>query len=136
MFKVDFADVALATDLGDVEPCRIEVLQRIQYVGGTRVVCHEAPAKFLHLLGTVLAEAPVSGGQAGGPSSANAMGAGELFLVLFPWLGDAFEKKHWLAAPSAHDGEAVHTGADPNDVQHVSDEVLEHAMASLHAARV
>ena len=41
------------------------------------------------------------------------MGAAEDLLVLFP---------------------AEHTGADPSDFQHVSDEVLENAMASIHAA--
>ena len=43
--------------------------------------------------------------------------------VLHPWLGDAFDKKHGFEAPSAEGGEAEHTGADPNDVQHVSDEM-------------
>ena len=38
-------------------------------------------------------------------------GADEDLLVLFPWLGDAFDKKHGLEASSALDGEAVHTGA-------------------------
>ena len=33
-------------------------------------------------------------------------------------------------------GEVVHIGADPSDFQHLSYEVLEHAMASLHGARV
>ena len=51
LFKVNFADTALASDFGDVEPCRIEVLQPIQYVGGTRVVCREPPIGFLAFLG-------------------------------------------------------------------------------------
>ena len=74
-------------------------------------------------------------GQAGGPSSARATGAGKDLQVLFPWLGDAFDKKHGFEAPIDHGGEAEHTGADPSDVQHESD-VLEDAMAGLHAARV
>ena len=56
--------------------------------------------------------------------------------VLFPWLGDACDKKHGREAPSAHDGEAEHTGVNPSDLQHVSDKVLEETIASLHAARV
>ena len=71
IFKANFADVVLASDYCDVEPCRIELLKRIQCVGGTRVVC---------LLGRVLADALVTRGQAGGPSSAKAMGASEELL--------------------------------------------------------
>ena len=127
--------MALASDLGDVEPCRIDVLQRIQYVGGTRVVCRELAVDFLHSFGTVLAD-PVTLGQAGGPSCAKAMGAGEDLLVLFPCMGGAFDQKHGFEAPSVHDGEAELTVADPSDLQHVSDEVLEDSMASLPAARV
>ena len=64
------------------------------------------------------------------------MGAGDDLLGLFPWLGDAFDNRNRFEASSAHDGEAEHTGADPTDLQHVSDEVLEDAMGRLHAARV
>ena len=64
------------------------------------------------------------------------MGVGEDLLVLFPSLGDAFDKQHGFPAPSAHDGEAEHSGADPSDIQHVSDGVLGDAMASLRAVRV
>ena len=63
------------------------------------------------------------------------MGAGEDLLVLFPWLGDAFDRKHRFEAPSARDDEAEHTGADHRDLQHVSAEVVEDAMTSFHAAR-
>ena len=41
-----------------------------------------------------------------------------------------------LTAPSAQDGKVMHNGADPSNLQHVSGEVQEHAMGSLHAARV
>ena len=51
--QFNFEDVALASDPGDVELCRIEALQRIQYVGGTRVVCRDPAVDFLHFLGTV-----------------------------------------------------------------------------------
>ena len=112
IFKVNFADMALASDLGDVEPCRIEVLQRIQYVGGTRLVRREPAVDFLHFLGTVPANGPVTRGPTGGPSSAKEMRAGEDLLVLFPWLRDAVDKKHGFEAPSAHGGEAEHTGAE------------------------
>ena len=84
------------------------------------MVCREPPDDFLHSLGTVPASALVSRGQAGGPSSAEAMGPGEDLLILLPWLGDAFDKKHGFEAPSDRDG----------------DEVLEHAMARLHVVRV
>ena len=100
------ADTALARYFGDVEPCRVEVLQRIQHVGGTRPGWR-------------------------GSSRAKAMGVGEDLLVLIPWLVDVFDKRDGFEATSVHGGEAEHTGADASDFQHVSDEVPEDAMASL-----
>ena len=91
---------------------------------------------FFFLGGTEPADAPVTRGQAGGPSSAKAMGAGEDLLVLFPCTGGAFDQKHGFEAPSVHDGEAELTVADPSDLQHVSDEVLGDSMACLRAVRV
>ena len=85
IFIVQFADTALASDFGDVEPCRIEVLHRIQCVGGTRVVCPRAARLFLAFLGhlpTLLCLAAKLAAL-----EQKAMGAGEDVLVLFPWLG-------------------------------------------------
>ena len=123
IFTVHFADMALARDLGDVKPCRIEVLQWIQYAGGLS----PAGGRFLAFLGRSACRRSCDSRQ------------WELLKTcrfLFPWLGDALDKNHGLEAPSAHGGEAEHTSADLGDVQHVSDEVLEAATASLHAGRV
>ena len=130
LFKDNFADLALASDLGDVEPCRIEVLQRFSMwvARGWFVASRQAISdiSWAQCLPTLLCLAA----RLAGPQARKRWGAGEDLLVVFPWLGDAFDKKHGFEAPSADDGEAVHAGAEP------SDEVLGHAMASLHAARV
>ena len=51
IFKDNFVDASLASDVGDVETCRIEELQRIHYVGGTRVVCRDPAVDFLAFFG-------------------------------------------------------------------------------------
>ena len=59
-----------------------------------------------------------------GPQARKQWELGKTCYVLIPWLGDAFDKKHGVrGAQRSWRSEAVHTGADPSDVQHVSDEV-------------
>ena len=59
------------------------------------MLCREQAVDFLHFLGTVFTDTLLTPGEAG----EKAMGAGEDLLVLFPWLGDALDKKHELEAP-------------------------------------
>ena len=109
IFKVNFADMALASDLGDVEPCRIEVLQRIQYVGGTRLDGLQARKQW------ELVKICCFCFRGWAMHSTRSMGSRLTALMTV---------RPCTLAPH------------PSDLRHVSDEVLEDAIAIIHAARV
>ena len=115
--------MVLDSDLGDVDPCisyRRSAADSVRGWHAGEEGLSRAARRFLHYLPTLA-----------GSQARKKWKLVKTLLVLFPGLGDAFDKNHGFEASSAHDGEAVHT-----DLQHVSDEVLEHETATLDAVCV
>ena len=136
-FKCNFADMVGAHELPDVAVDGIQVLQRVEFVGGTKVVAREPPISLARMVATC----PVSaraGGDGAQPRESKSSGGGDDLISRYPWLQKTLDAQEGFGGASTASkrprlGEG--DGADHDFWNTLSDADLELEMERLHRAR-